>query len=77
MCWPVAVDEERLEAAAKNSAEEKGKKRTRETPQGTWLGGAQRGGLWLGYAEPLAEKRKNEISGKRHRLKPIPWEKNS
>ena len=30
-----------------------------------------------GYAGPLAEKRKSEISGKRHRPKPIPWEKNS
>ena len=26
-------------------------KRTSETPQVTWLGGAQRGSLWLCYAE--------------------------
>ena len=30
----------------------------KETPQGTWLGGAQRGSLWLFYAGPLAEKQK-------------------
>ena len=52
-------------------------KTTSETPQGTWLGIAQRCSLWLCFAESLAEKRKSEISGKRHRPKPIPWEKNS
>ena len=52
-------------------------KRTSETPQGTWLGEAQRGSLWLCYAGPLAKKRKSEISGNPHRPKPIPWEKNS
>ena len=57
--------------------ERKDSKRTSETLQGTWYGGAQRGSLWLFYAEPLAEKRKSEISSKRHRPKPIPWEKNS
>ena len=41
LCGLVAVDEERLEAAARNSAGEKESKRTSETPQGTWLGGAQ------------------------------------
>ena len=53
-------------------------KKTSETPQGTSLGGAQRGSLC--YAEPLTERRKSEISGKRPRgprPKPIPWEKNS
>ena len=40
-----------------------------KTPQGTWLSGAQRGSLWLCRAEPLAEKRKSEISDKRHMLK--------
>ena len=50
-------------------------KRTSEALPSTWLGGAQRGSLWLCCAEPLAEKRKREISGKRHRPKPIPWEK--
>ena len=52
-------------------------KRTSETPQGMWLGGAQRGSLWPCYAGPLAEKRESGILGKRHRPKPIPWEKNS
>ena len=46
-----------------------------KTPPGTWHGGAQRGSLWLCYADPLAEKRKSGISGKRHRPKPIPWGK--
>ena len=57
--------------------ERKESKRTSETPQGTWFGGAQRGSLWLCYAGPLAEKRKSWISGKRHKPKPITWEKNS
>ena len=57
--------------------EKKESKKTSETPQGRWLSGALRGSLWLCYAKPLAEKRKSEISGKRHRPKPIPWEKNS
>ena len=58
----MAVDEEKLEAAARNSAGRIESKRTSETPQGTWLGGAQRGSLWLCYAGPLAEKQKSEIS---------------
>ena len=62
------MDEERLEAAAR---------RTSETPPGTWLGGAQRGSLWLCYVGSLVEKRKSKISGKRRRMKPISWEKNS
>ena len=33
--------------------------------------------LWLCYAGPLAEKQKSEVSGKRHRPKSTPWEKNS
>ena len=70
------MEEERLEAAARNSAGEESR-RTSETPQGTWLGGAQRGSLWLCYAGPLTEEWKSGISGSRHRLKPIPWEKNS
>ena len=57
--------------------ERKKSKRTSETPQGMWLGRAQRGSLWLWYAGPLAEKRKSEISGKWHRAKSISWEKNS
>ena len=62
----MAVDEERLEAAARNSTGKKGEQRTSETPQGTWLGGAQKRSLWLCYAGPLAEKQKRGISGKRH-----------
>ena len=42
--------------------ERKESKRTSETPQG----------IWLCYAGPLAEKRRSETSGKRHRPKPIP-----
>ena len=57
--------------------ERKESKMTSETPQGTWLGGAQRGSLWLCYAGPLAEKWKSGIAGKRHRPKPIPRKKNS
>ena len=56
---------------------ERKSRRTSETLQGTWIGGAQKGSLWLCYAGSLGEKRKSRISGKRHRLKPIPWEKNS
>ena len=29
-----------------------------ETSQGMWLGGAQKGSLWLGYAGSLAEDKK-------------------
>ena len=50
---------------------------TSETPQGTWLGGVQKGSLWLCYTGPLAEKRKSGILDKRRRPNPIPWEKNS
>ena len=73
----MAVDEKRLEAAARGSVGEKGEQKASETPLGTWLAGAQKGSLWLCYAGSLAEKRKSEISGKRHRPKPISWEKNS
>ena len=38
--------------------EKKESKRTRETPQGTWLDGAQKDSLWLCYTGPLAEKGK-------------------
>ena len=57
--------------------ERKENRRTSETPQDTWLGGAQKGSLWLCYAGPLAEKHKGGVSGKRHRPKPTPWKKNS
>ena len=50
-------------------------KRTSETLQVTWVGEAQRDSLCLCYAGLLAEKRKSAISGKRHRPKPISWEK--
>ena len=43
----MAVNEERLEAAQEFQPGRKESKRTSETPQGTWLGGAQRGSLWL------------------------------
>ena len=43
----MAVDEERLEAAARNSAGRRRSRRTSETPQGMWFGGAWKGSLWL------------------------------
>ena len=58
---PVAVDEKRFVAAARNSAGEKGEQKQNETPQGTWLGGVRTGSLWLCYARPLAGKQKSEI----------------
>ena len=73
----MAVDEERLEAAARNLAEEKRSKRTSETPQGTWLGGARKGSLWLCYAGSLAERQKSGISGNRRKPKSTPRERNS
>ena len=66
-----------LRQPQENQRERKKSKWTSEAPQRTWFGGAQRGSHWLWYAGPLAEKRKSEISGKRHRPMPIPWEKNS
>ena len=51
---PVAVEEKKLEAAARNSAGEKKSKKTSETPQGMWLAelrevafGSTVHGLWL------------------------------
>ena len=73
----MAVDEERLEAAAKNSVEKKESKGTNDTFPGTWHGGAERGSIWICYAGSLAEKRKTEILDKWRRPTPIPWEKNS
>ena len=64
---PVAVEGERLEAAAQSSVGRKESRRTSETPPGTWLNGAQKGSLWLCYTGSLAEKWKSEISDKRHR----------
>ena len=57
--------------------ERKESRRTSETPQGMWLGRAQKDSLLLCYTGPLAEKQKSVISGKRQRSKPTPWEKNS
>ena len=70
----MVVEEERIEAATRNSVREKGKSKTAPS---TWLGGAVKGSLLLCYTGPLAEKWKSEISGKQHRPKPIPWERNS
>ena len=52
------MEEEKSEAAAKNSAGRRESKRTSETPQGTWLGGTRKGSLWLCYAGPLAKRQK-------------------
>ena len=46
-------------------------RRTSETSLETWHDGAQRGSLWLCYAGSLTVKQKSEISGKRHKPKPI------
>ena len=52
--------------------ERRDSKRTSETPQGMWLGGARKGSLGLCYAGSLAGKQKSEISGKRRRPQPTP-----
>ena len=52
-------------------------RRTSETPQGTWLGGARKGSLWLCYAGPLIGRQKSGISGKRRGPKLTPWVRNS
>ena len=52
------MEEEKSEAAAKNSAGRRESRRTSETPQGTWLGGTRKGSLWLCYAGPLAKRQK-------------------
>ena len=66
-----------MEAAARNSAGEKGEQKDEwdSTEHVAWRSSVRH--LWLCYAVPLAEKQKSEISGKRHRPKPIPCEKNS
>ena len=71
------MDEERFVAAARNVAGEKANKKMNETPQGTWLGGARKGSLWLCYAGSLAGRQKSGISGSRWRPKPTAWERNS
>ena len=70
---PVAVNKKRLEAAVG----ERGSTRTSETPQGTRLGGFQKGSLLLCYAGPLAKIQKSGISSNRRRPKPTPWKRNS
>ena len=72
---PVAVDEENLEAAAKNSAGRRWSKN--ETCHGTRLNTAQKGSPWFCYAGPLAERQKIGISGNWQRLKLTPCERNS
>ena len=52
-------------------------RRTSETPQGMWFGGAQKSSFWFCYAGPLAGRQKSGISGNRRRPKQTPWEKNS
>ena len=74
---PVEVEEKMLGQPQEIQRERKESRRTSETAQETWLDGAQRGSLWLCYVGPLTEKRKSEISGKRHRPKLIPWKRNS
>ena len=64
-------------AGARNSVGEKGGKKTSESLQGMWLGGARKGSHWLCYAGPLAERQKSEISGNQRRPKSISLEKNS
>ena len=71
------MDQERLVAAARNSAAERGSQRTSETPRETWLGGAWKGSLWLCFAGPLPRRHKSGISGNRQRPKPTPRERNS
>ena len=50
---------------------------TSETPQGTWLGGAWKGSLWLCYAGSLAGRQKSGNSGSGQRPKPTPRERKS
>ena len=57
------MDEERFVTAARNSAERRGSRERNETPQGTWLGGAGTGSLWLCYARSLALKLIRRILG--------------
>ena len=59
-----------LEATPRNLAAEKGTKRTSETPQGAWLGGARKSSLWLCYAGPLAGRQKSGFSDNRRRPNP-------
>ena len=56
----VAVDEERFVAVARNSAGQRGSRRTNETPHGTWLDGARKSNLWLCYAGSLTGRQKME-----------------
>ena len=68
----MGVGEKTLEPVAKKLAGKRRSKRTSETPQGMWLGGARKGSLWLCYAKSLAGRPKRRISGNRGRPKPLP-----
>ena len=74
---PVAVDQERFVAAARNSVGKKRGRKTKETSQGTWLDEARTGSFRLCYAVPLAGKQKSGISGSWQSSKPTPWERDS
>ena len=75
--WARGSGRGEVEAAAKNSAGEKGAKGQVTHLRARGSAELKSGSLWLCYAEPLAEKWKSGIAGKRHRPKPTPWEKNS
>ena len=73
---PVAVDHDRLEAAARNSVGKKGEQK--DVKHLYARGTAELGKVAsLCYAGPLAGRKKNRISGNRYRPKPIPWGKKS
>ena len=59
-----------MAAAIYAAGEGKDSKKTNETPQGTWHGGAREGILWLCYIWPLAGRQKSGISSSRQRPKP-------
>ena len=52
-------------AAARNSVKKRESKKRKETPPGTWLGGARPCRLWLCYLRSLPGKQKSGISGSR------------
>ena len=62
----------RFAAAATNTAGRRESRKRNEIPQDTWVGGAQKGSLWLCYVRPLAGKQKSGMSGSWRRLKPTP-----
>ena len=57
--WASGRGGRKVGGSRKKFSEREGRtERASETPQGTWLGGAQKGSLWLCYAWPLAKNRK-------------------